>query len=294
MRLIRYGDGRLGTMSDGDWFVDITDIAGQDPSSWPSTGMIKLIARYDALRGQISDRLEHGERRPLASVKLDCPIAWPNKVIAFPANYDAHIDEMKGELISAFKASGQGFFLKSNSSLSGPSDPIVLPSISGREVHHEAELAIIIGKGGRAVTREQAMEHIFGYSCLLDIVVRGKEERVMRKSFDSFCPLGPWIKTADEVANPNALELSLTVNGEPRQNANTRDLIVDIPAMIVMASSVMTLFPGDVIATGTPAGVGPIQDGDLLHIDIEQIGSMDVRVEMGSAGQHAVWEKTAT
>lgn len=294
MRLIRYDDGRLGAMSEDEWLVDITDIVGHDPSFWPSTGMVQLIARYDVLRGRIAERLKRGERQPLASVRLDCPIAWPNKIIAFPANYDAHINEMKDGLISTFKASGQGFFLKANSSLSGPADPVLLPPIPGREVHHEAELAIIIGKGGRAATREQAIEHIFGYACLLDIVVRGKEERVMRKSFDSFCPLGPWIRTADEVTDPGDLELSLTVNGQPRQKANTRDLIVDIPAMIVMASSVMTLFPGDVIATGTPAGVGPIHDGDLLHIEIEEIGSMDIGVEMGASGQHPVWEKAAS
>src|SRR4029079_10549899 len=158
----------------------------------------------------------------------------------------------KTGLISTFAANDQGFFLKANSSLSGPADPIVLPPLRNRETHHECELAIIIGKGGRDIPLQSALDHIFGYSCLLDLVVRGKEERVMRKSFDTFCPLGPWIVTADEIADPFDIGLELRVNGELRQKANTRDLIVDIPNMITMASSTMTLFPGDIIATGAP------------------------------------------
>lgn len=293
MRLISYEGGRLGALCDDTSFVDVGDMAGFVPGSWPATGMVQLIARFDELRERIGDRLARGERKALASVRLDCPITWPNKIVAFPANYDAHIHEMKEGLISTFKASGQGFFLKANSSLCGPADPILLPPIPDREIHHEAELAIIIGKGGRAVKREAAMDHIFGYACLLDIVVRGKEERVMRKSFDTFCPLGPWIITADEVGDPSELELSLTVNGELRQQANTRDLIVDVPAMIEMASSVMTLYPGDIIATGTPAGVGPIVENDRLDIKIERVGSMQVRVAQGSVGMNPVWDKPA-
>jgi 2-keto-4-pentenoate hydratase/2-oxohepta-3-ene-1,7-dioic acid hydratase in catechol pathway len=102
-------------------------------------------------------------------------------------------------LISKFDASGQGFFLKANSSLGGPNDPIVLPALIDREIHHECELAIIIGKGGRSISPERALDHVFGYSCLVDVVVRGTEEWVMHKSFDSFCPMGPYLTTADEV-----------------------------------------------------------------------------------------------
>src|SRR5258708_30792806 len=192
--------------------------------------------------------LRRAERISLSKAQLNCPVAWPNKVIAYPANYHAHIGEMKTGtgLISKFDASGQGFFLKANSSLSGPTDPIVLPALPDREIHHECELAIIIGKGGRSISRERAHEDIFGYSCLIDVVVRGKEERVMRKSFDSFFPMSPYLVTADEVPNYDDIDLELSVNGELRQKANTRDLIVGVPEMIAMASSVMTLFPGDI------------------------------------------------
>ncbi len=291
MKLITYDDDRIGASDDGESFVAIDDLISGMRGSWPPVGMVQLVAGFDGYEQQIKERLRDGERKPLASVALKAPISWPNKLIAFPANYDAHISEMKDGLVSTFKASGQGFFLKANSSLSGPSEPIQIPPLEGREVHHEAELAIIIGKGGRGISPEDAMKHIFGYSCLLDIVVRGKEERVMRKSFDSFCPLGPWIITSDEVGDPNALDLTLHVNGELRQQANTRDLIVDIPGMISMASSVMTLYPGDVIATGTPAGVAPIVDGDQLDIMIDRVGTMRVHVADSPLGAHPVWDK---
>jgi 2-keto-4-pentenoate hydratase/2-oxohepta-3-ene-1,7-dioic acid hydratase in catechol pathway len=214
-------------------------------------------------------------------------------VIAYPANYHAHIDEMKTGtgLISTFNASGQGFFLKSNSSLSGPRDPIVLPALPDREIHHECELAIIIGKGGRSISRERALDHIFGYSCLIDVVVRGKEERVMRKSFDSFCPMGPFITTADEVPRYGDIDLELRVNGELRQKANTRDLIVDVPEMIAMASSVMTLYPGDIIASGTPSGVGALKADDRVLIRIAGVGEMTLDVKQGKDGAHQVWTK---
>jgi 2-keto-4-pentenoate hydratase/2-oxohepta-3-ene-1,7-dioic acid hydratase in catechol pathway len=292
MKIVSFGHERIGIV-DGESVVDITDIVGHDAGSWPPTGMLRLIAQFERVTPQIHARLKTAQRTPLSKVELNCPLVWPNKVIAFPANYHAHIDEMKKGtgLISSFNASGQGFFLKSNSSLSGPRDPIVLPALPDREVHHECELAIIIGKGGRSVPRARALDHIFGYSCLIDVVVRGKEERVMRKSFDTFCPMGPHLITADEVPRVDDVDLELTVNGQVRQKANTRDLIVDVPAMIAMASSVMTLYPGDVIASGTPAGVGPLQAGDKVVIRISGIGEMSLDVKQGDDGAHPVWEK---
>src|SRR5690606_27591974 len=116
------------------------------------------------------------------------------------------------------------------------------------------------------------------YACLLDMVVRGREERVIRKAYDTFCPVGPWVTTADEVGEPTALTMRLWVGAELRQEANTADLVLDIPGMIEMASAVMTLHPGDIIATGTPAGVGPVRDGDVIHIHIDRVGEMSVPV----------------
>jgi 2-keto-4-pentenoate hydratase/2-oxohepta-3-ene-1,7-dioic acid hydratase in catechol pathway len=293
MKIVRFNGGRIGVV-DGDRIIDLTEREGIDVTAWPPVGMVSFIARHAAAPDKIRKKLDSCPTVPLLSARLDCPIDWPNKVIAYPANYQAHIEEQKVSktgLISKFAASGQGFFLKSNSSLSGPNDPIVVPVIEGREVHHECELAIIIGRGGRGISREAALGHIFGYSCLVDVVVRGNEERVMRKSFDTFCPLGPWIVTADEINDPNDIEIELSVNGVCRQKANTRDLIVDIPEMIVMASSVMTLFPGDVIATGTPSGVGPIKGGDKLVSGARGIGTLELDVVAAIDAAHSVWAK---
>jgi 2-keto-4-pentenoate hydratase/2-oxohepta-3-ene-1,7-dioic acid hydratase in catechol pathway len=292
MKIANFNQGRIGIVEDQS-IADVSHVVDYDPANWPPTGMLRLIASFDQIKPRLLEELKTARRIPLAEVELNCPIVWPNKVIAYPANYHAHIDEMKTGtgLISNFNASGQGFFLKSNSSLSGPGDPIVLPDLPDREIHHECELAIIIGKGGRGIPAERALDHIFGYSCLIDVVVRGKEERVMRKSFDSFCPMGPYITTADEVPRYADIDLQLTVNGELRQKANTRDLIVGVPEMIAMASSVMTLFPGDIIASGTPSGVGPLKARDRVEIRIASVGEMALDVKQGSEGSHPVWKK---
>lgn len=296
MKIASYNNGHIGII-DGEEIVDVTEMGGVAAGTWPPTGMVTFIAGFPNHAGMIEQALQSGKRLPLASVRLDTPVQWPNKVIAYPANYHAHIEEQKKSkvgLISTFKADGQGFFLKANSSLSGPNDPIVLPNVPDRAIHHECELAVIIGKGGRDISRADAMSHVFGYSCLLDMVIRGREERVMRKSYDTFCPVGPYIVSADEIADHEAIPLELRVNGEVRQSALTRDLIVDIPAMIEMASAVMTLYPGDIIASGTPQGVGPVVAGDTIDISIGGVGSMTLNVVQSAGGNHPVWNKVAS
>jgi len=293
MKLVSFDGGRLGAVENGRIY-DISDLSSVPVGAWPPVNMVALIASFAKHRSEIERRIAEEPSIDMTTVRLETPIQWPNKVVAFPANYQAHIDEQKraGVLISKFKADGQGFFLKANSSLSGPADPIVLPALPDRNIHHECELAVVIGKTGREISRAAALEHVFGYSCLLDIVVRGKEERVMRKSYDSFCPVGPWIITADQITDHSDIELELKVNAELRQHANTRDLIVDIPEMIHMASAVMTLYPGDIIATGTPSGVGPIKDGDTVSITIRDVGSMSLPVVGSTGGYHQVWDKS--
>lgn len=292
MKIASYDGGHIGAVVE-EGIVELAT-PGSEGQAWPPIAMLHFIATFAKRRNAIEQAISTGRGKPLAAVQLETPIAWPNKVIAYPANYHAHIEEMGEKLISTFKGGGQGFFLKANSSLSGPADPIVLPAVPDREIHHECELAVIIGKGGRDIPRAAALDHVFGYSCLLDIVIRGKEERVMRKSFDSFCPVGPWITTADEIADPADIDLSLWVNGELRQSANTRALIVDIPEMIAIASNVMTLYPGDIIASGTPAGVGPLTAGDEVRIAIAGVGEMTLPVVRGTGGNHAIWDKPAT
>lgn len=290
MKIIRYNEGRIGVMVDNERFVDITDLLGVNTQEWPPVAPTRLIAEFDQLRPRIEAAIPTLTPQPVADVTLRTPIPWPNKVIAYPVNYHDHGREMQ----AGYRADHQGFFLKPNSSLSGAGEPVVLPDVPGREVHHEAELGIIIGRGGRGIPREQWKEHVFGYACLMDMVVRGREERVFRKAYDSFCPVGPWIVTADEVKDPTNLEMKLWVNDELRQHANTRDLVLDIPGMVEMASAVMTLYPGDIIATGTPAGVGRIQDGDTVRITIDDLGEMVVKVVQGTEGRTVVFEKPYT
>ena len=290
MKIARFNEGRIGVVVDPTALVDITDLLKDDVREWPPVGPTRLVANFETLRPTIVAALDSLPRIPLSAVKLLTPIPWPNKVIAFPVNYHDHGREMQ----AGYRATHQGFFLKPNSSLSGAGEPVVLPNVPTREVHHESELAIVIGKQGRDISREDWKDHVFGYACLLDMVVRGREERVFRKAYDSFCPVGPWIVTADEVPHPDALEMKLWVNGELRQHANTRDLVLDIPGMIEMASAVMTLYPGDIIATGTPAGVGQVRAGDTVRIHIEQVGEMQVDVVQGSGGATPVFEQPYT
>lgn len=287
MKVLRFNQGRLG-ISDGQKVVDVSRLAGVDSQAWPPVGINRLIHDFDALRPRLEQALRTESGIPLASVRLETPVPWPNKLMAYPVNYHDHAREMA---VTRELADVQGYFLKANSSLSGPQDAIELPALAGREIHHECEIALIIGKQGRQIPREQALDHVFGYACLLDMTVRGKEERVFRKSYDTFTPVGPWIVTVDEVPDPENIGMKLWVNGALRQQANTRDLIVDIRSMVSIASSASTLYPGDIIATGTPAGVDRVVGGDVITIEVERVGRMAVPVVQGSLGANIVFAK---
>jgi 2-keto-4-pentenoate hydratase/2-oxohepta-3-ene-1,7-dioic acid hydratase in catechol pathway len=286
MKLVRFNDGRIG-VTDGQRVVDVTTLAGVDAAAWPPVGMNQVIQNFATLAPAFAQALATQAGIPIADVHLQTPIPWPNKLLAYPVNYHDHATEMATRGL----ANIQGFFLKANSSLSGASEPIELPALPGREIHHECEIALIIGKAGRQIPVEKALDHLFGYACLLDMTIRGKEERVMRKSYDTFTPVGPWIVTADEVPDPRNIDMKLWVNGELKQQANTRDLIVDIAHMIAIASSAATLYPGDIIASGTPAGVGPVHAGDRVSIEVAHIGRMDIPVVQGARGANIVFEK---
>lgn len=290
MKIARYNEGRIGVVVDAEHLVDVTELVGADATAWPPVASLRLIADFERLRPRIEEALPGLARIALRDVTLRTPVPWPNKVIAYPVNYHDHGREMQ----AGYRADVQGFFLKPASSLSGAGEPVELPIVPGREVHHESELAIVIGRQCRGIAREEWRDVVFGYACLLDMVVRGREERVFRKAFDTFCPVGPWITTADEVGDPSQLEMKLWVNGELRQHANTRDLVLDIPGMVQMAAAVMTLYPGDIIATGTPAGVGPVKDGDQIRITIDRLGEMNVPVVQGTLGQTPVFAQPYT
>ncbi|MEJ3747976.1 fumarylacetoacetate hydrolase family protein [Actinomycetes bacterium KLBMP 9797] len=206
----------------------------------------------------------------------------PGKIVAAPVNYRDHQAEMAAPLTVA----DLGVFLKAPSSVIGHGGTVVLPYDDVR-TDHEAELAVVIGRVARDVPADLALEYVAGYTCLFDITIRSTEDRSTRKSFDTFTPIGPWVTTPDEVGDPGALGLRCWVNGAPRQSASTADLIFDVPRLIAYASSVMTLWPGDVIATGTPAGVGPIQHGDRVAMEIERVGRLEVTVSGAQAIPYA-------
>jgi len=210
--------------------------------------------------------------------RFSAPLSHPGKIIAAAANYRKHTQEMNPGVANPGGIHEKGFFLKAPSSIIGPGKPIRLP-FADRRTDHEAELAVVIGRRGRAIAPEAVPDHIFGYTCLLDITVRGKEDRGLRKSFDTFTPMGPWVVTRDEIPGAPDLEVVCRLNGEVRQQDRTSSMIMPVAELLAWISRVMTLEPGDVIATGTPAGVGPLAPGDRVAIEIERIGGFDVPVE---------------
>jgi len=212
-------------------------------------------------------------RKPLDRVRLLAPVQ-PGKIICVGRNYAAHAAEHDAEVPTL-----PLIFLKPPSAVIGPDDTILLPPQS-EQIEHEAELVLVIGRRGRWIPREQALSHILGYTIGNDVTARdlqrSDQQWTRGKGFDTFCPLGPWIET--ELDPADAL-ITCSVSGQMRQMASTRDMIFSIPHLIAFISSVMTLEPGDAIMTGTPAGVGPLLDGDEVTAEIEGIGTLTNRVK---------------
>ncbi|MCL6592917.1 MAG: fumarylacetoacetate hydrolase family protein [Alicyclobacillus sp.] len=278
MKIALFNEQRLGLVDlAGERVVDVSERVGWDPRQ-PQASLVKLMEHYWSLRPTLEEALATEQGLPLHRVKLQAPVPAPSKIVAAPVNYKLHQDEMNAQFQNAeFTIEKLGFFLKAPSSIIGPGDTVLLPPYN-RRFDHEAELAYVVGKRAKDVPAEEAAPYIFGYFALMDMTMRGKEDRPLRKSFDTFTPIGPWIVTSDEIGNPNELQMKLWVNEDLRQNANTRDLIYDCYRFFELASEVMTLEPGDILTTGTPEGVGPIQPGDRVRIDIERIGSFSVNV----------------
>jgi 2-keto-4-pentenoate hydratase/2-oxohepta-3-ene-1,7-dioic acid hydratase in catechol pathway len=287
MKLCRFDDDRLGVVLGSD-VIDVSAAAELLPlPRWPLPFGDPLFCHLATLRPQIEGLSQTGARQPLSQVKLKSPVATPSKLMAAPVNYRAHQAEAIADPTISFGAEVKtiehyGMFLKSSSGIVGPSEGVCLPAAE-RRMDHEVELAVVIGKSGFQISRQKAREYIAGYAIGLDMTIRGAEDRSWRKSFDSFAVLGPWIVTADEIPDPNALDLWLKVNGEVRQSSNTRALIFDVDRLIEYASGAYTLYPGDVIMTGTPEGVGPVVPGDLMDCYVEGIGHMSVPVRRRTA-----------
>jgi len=272
MKLCRYDDDRLGVVR-GDLVHDVTEAQTEIRKSLPyAMKGDAVLAALPQWRERIERIADKAPGKPIAQVKLLPPVARPTKLSCAPTNYQAHIEEMQkasaqpGSQIVRLQSSKileAGMFLKANSALVGPSAgiPIRFPD---RRNDHEVELVMVIGKTGSDIPQAQALDYVVGYCLGLDMTVRGGEDRSFRKSVDGYAVLGPWMVTADELSNPDAVPISLEINGELRQNSNTSQLIYNCRRLIEFASAFYTLYPGDLVYTGTPEGVGPVKPGDVI------------------------------
>lgn len=289
MKIARFNSDRLGVV-EGDRLYDVSAALSVLPSStWPAPVGDPLIQHLAELRPAIERIRASAPSMALSAVTLHSPITQPSKIMAAPANYRKHVEQdtkdagvdqgvHRQALIGVERPSEKfGLFLKSLSSLAGPAEGIqtILPD---RRTDHEVELAVIIGRAGRDIPRAHAMEHVAAYAIGLDTTVRGAEDRSFRKSPDTYCTLGPWLVTADEIPDPYALELALSIDGERRQFSSTGAMTMDIGELIALASTFYTLHPGDVLLTGTPEGVGPILPGQVLRAHCTGIGEMAVPI----------------
>jgi len=275
MRFVRFDETRLGLLTeDGDGVVDLTDRLGLDAAD--------PLVEYLREGHDASDYVDAAPDYALTDVTLGSPVARPGKVIAAPLNYEAHIEEAIADKDITtdewFTIEDKGYFLKAPSSVIGPEENIVVP-FTDRRIDHEVELAFVVGEDTKDVSAEEAWDRIFGYTVLLDISVRGDQDRSNRKSYDTFTVVGPCVVTPDELDDPQNLDLRLAVNGETRQDANTSDMVYTCADVVQYASIGTTLEAGDVITTGTPEGVGPLADGDVVDAEIESVGSLHIDVE---------------
>lgn len=284
MKLCRFNDNRLGIV-EGETVKDVTAALDVLPQvRYPLPWHDPLIANLVSVAARARTLAVDAPAVPLASVRLLSPVANPGKLIAAPVNYQKHLDEVRGDsqihhgnVAHTITIQSAGLFLKATSSLVGPGEGVALRKLD-RRTDHEIELAFVVGKEARNVSAATALEYVAGYAIGLDITIRGSEDRSFRKSPDSYSVLGPWLVTADEIPDPGSLDLQISVNGEQRQKSNTRYLILGVPELVELASSFYTLYPGDVIYTGTPEGVSPIEPGDRIVATIQRIGTMEIAV----------------
>jgi 2-keto-4-pentenoate hydratase/2-oxohepta-3-ene-1,7-dioic acid hydratase in catechol pathway len=268
VRIARFaagGDPQYGIVElaeDGGQFPDTVSVLTGDPIAMP----VQLT----------------GERKELDGVRLLAPVIPRSKVVGVGRNYAAHAAEMGNEVPATPLT-----FLKPNTSVIGPNEPIIYPKVS-QEVSYEGELAVVIGRICREVPMARVPEVIFGYTVANDVTARDLQRTdgqwARAKGFDTFCPLGPWITTHHSLDEVAALSVRTILDGEIRQDGNTKDMIFTVPELVAYVSSFTTLLPGDVILTGTPEGVGPMRPGQEVTVEVEGIGSLTNPVVSAQAG----------
>lgn len=269
------------------------------------TDSISFIRNFQKIKNSVFKLLSliesHSNKQkdfiiPLLGAKLLAPIPGPGTIYCIARNYTEHILEFHQKVMEQDKMVPP-VFIKPSTCITGPGGPVVLPK-AGRKIDWEAELAVVIGKKAKNISVENALKHVFGYTCMLDISERAlrikkrTEDRGRDKFFDwlngkwmdTFAPQGPWIVTKEEIADPQNLNINLSVNGIEKQNGNTRQMIFSIAEIISYLSQIVTLMPGDIISTGTPSGVGApkgtfLKHGDEIEMNIEKIGRLKVKVK---------------
>jgi 2-keto-4-pentenoate hydratase/2-oxohepta-3-ene-1,7-dioic acid hydratase in catechol pathway len=298
MRLLMYedaGGARLGAL-EGDQVVELEALAASSPGGPLPSTLLELIDlgeeglhRTRVLLGELTDESRPRFARPLAEIRLLPPLDPPREnVLAIGRNYQEHAEE-------SARARGEGVqpptvFTKAQTSINAPHGDVPLHADRTSQLDWEAELGVVIGRRGRDIPPEQALDHVFGYTVVNDVSARDIQHNwggqfFKGKSLDGCCPIGPWIVTADEVPDPQNLRVTLRVNGVTKQDANTRDMIHSVAELIARLSEGITLLPGNLIATGTPAGVGMgrtpqewLKAGDVMETEIEGIGLLRNRI----------------
>ncbi len=284
MRVVAFDDERIGIVGNDETVVDVTDLVQRYKPLGPEDLLPDLIVHADELRSELSSRAAAGGGRPLGEVRLRSPLTRPSKIVCLMGNYREGTDRPLQIL---------DLFFKSPEGIAGPGDTVVLPPHQADIFHHEAEIAVVIGREAKDLSAADAMDAVFGYVVFNDISARGLGRAginsFLGKSFDTFALFGPWIVTKDEIPDPQALHVTVDVNGERRQDYSTSDMERPIPELLTYISSVTTLHPGDVICCGTNhQGLGSVQDGDEMVTTVSDIGSFTVTIR----DEHArAWQR---
>ena len=282
MKICRFNENHIGVV-EGRNVQDVSDALNSIKTpTWPQPPGDLVIANLADLLNEFHKLRRSAETLSLRDISLNSPVARPSKIIGAPVNYRLHQEEVNAD--KEISPSGgvkdietYGLFLKSPVPV-GPDEGVRL-GFEARRTDHEVELAIVIGETCRNVSEADALKFVAGYTIGLDMTIRGTEDRSLRKAADSHSVLGPWIVTSNEIENPDNLGISLSVNGKTKQQSNTSQMIYSTRKLISYASSFYTLYPGDVIMSGTPEGVGPVSAGDVLECVVESIGSMTVLIK---------------
>lgn len=275
MRIASFDGGKPAIIGSDDTLVGIRDLLQQFDPLGPEDALADLITHFEELRSDLEHRAERGDGVPLSEAKLDSPLARPSKIICLMGNYREGTDRPLQTI---------DLFFKSPEGIIGDGDTVVLPPHQADIFHHEAEIAVVVGREAKDLSDDEALDAVFGYVGFNDVSARGLGRSginsFLGKSFDTFAAFGPWIVTKDELPNPQSLHITVDVNGERRQDYTTSDMERPVRELMTYISSITTLRPGDVICCGTNhQGLGSMQDGDVVVTTVEGIGSFTVHVK---------------